>query len=94
MDSKAISYPSEVADKYVVRFPDGMRDRLKAAASENHRSMNAEIIARLQASFGHADSDLARPLRIDEVLAEMARLSALFEELRGYLAASSKGETA
>ena len=31
-------------DKYVIRFPDGMRDKLKKAAKENNRSLNAEII--------------------------------------------------
>ena len=44
-------YPSDDVEKTMVRFPPGMMDRLKAAASENHRSMNAEIIARLEASF-------------------------------------------
>ena len=38
-------------DKYVLRLPDGMRDRLKAAADSRLRSMNAEIIARLEGSF-------------------------------------------
>lgn len=45
-------YPSETADRYIVRFPDGMRERLKQAAADNNRSMNAEIISRLEASFG------------------------------------------
>ena len=44
-------YPSDDVEKTMVRFPPGMMDRLKAAASENHRSMNAEIIARLETSF-------------------------------------------
>lgn len=44
-------YPSETADRFIVRFPDGMRDRLKQAAADNNRSMNAEIIARLESSF-------------------------------------------
>lgn len=44
-------YPSETADRFIVRFPDGMRDRIKEAAAANNRSMNAEIIARLEASF-------------------------------------------
>jgi len=35
-------------DKYVLRFPDGMRDTLKQHAADNKRSLNAEIIARLQ----------------------------------------------
>jgi len=40
-------------DKYIVRFPDGMRDRLKAEAAKNNRSLNAEIIARLQESLSN-----------------------------------------
>jgi hypothetical protein len=43
--------PSRTADQYVVRFPDGMRDRIAEVARANGRSMNAEIIARLEASF-------------------------------------------
>ena len=40
--------PSRKLDQYIVRFPDGMRDKLKKAAKENNRSLNAEIIARLE----------------------------------------------
>ncbi|WP_168318497.1 Arc family DNA-binding protein [Rhizobium leguminosarum] len=36
------------AEKYVVRFPDGLRDRLREVAQENRRSMNAEIIFHLE----------------------------------------------
>ena len=35
------------AEKFVVRFPEGVRDRIAEAARCSHRSMNAEIIARL-----------------------------------------------
>lgn len=38
-------------DRYMLRLPDGMRDRIKAAAEENNRSMNAEIVARLDMTF-------------------------------------------
>ncbi|NYT81440.1 Arc family DNA-binding protein [Alcaligenaceae bacterium] len=41
-------FPSDKADKFVVRFPDGMRDQIKADADKNDRSMNAEIIERLK----------------------------------------------
>lgn len=51
MEKKPQDTPSRHADKYIVRFPEGMRDKIAAAAEENGRSMNAEIIARLQASF-------------------------------------------
>lgn len=40
--------PSRTADQFVVRFPDGMRDQIAALAKANNRSMNAEIVARLQ----------------------------------------------
>ncbi|MFE3836940.1 Arc family DNA-binding protein [Pseudogemmobacter sonorensis] len=42
---------SRSLDKVIVRLPDGMRDRIKAAAEGNNRSMNAEIVARLDGSF-------------------------------------------
>lgn len=31
-------------DKFVVRLPDGMRDKIKASAARNGRSMNAEFV--------------------------------------------------
>lgn len=44
-------YPSEAADRFQVRLPDGMRDRIKAAAAANNRSMNAEIVATLEEKY-------------------------------------------
>lgn len=41
----------QTADKYILRFPDGMRDRIAEAAKSNNRSMNAEIVGRLLSSF-------------------------------------------
>ncbi len=38
----------QLADKYVLRMPDGMRDKLAALAKANNRSMNAEIVGLLQ----------------------------------------------
>jgi len=49
-------YPSDEVEKTMVRFPPGLMDRLKAAAAENHRSMNAEIIHRLEGSFPSSDA--------------------------------------
>ncbi len=39
---------SRGSEQFVLRLPDGMRDRLKNLAAENGRSVNAEIIARLE----------------------------------------------
>ena len=41
-------YPSEKLDQYMLRFPDGMRDLLRQEAKKNKRSLNAEIIERLE----------------------------------------------
>jgi hypothetical protein len=49
--------PSDVADKFLLRMPDGLRDRLAAAAKANNRSSNAEIVARLQASLDQHEPD-------------------------------------
>lgn len=39
----------------MVRLPDGMRDKLKSIADANKRTMNAEIVARLEASLNAED---------------------------------------
>jgi plasmid stability protein len=51
--------PSRTADQFVVRLPEGMRDRVAAAAKANGRSMNAEIVAILAAGLDGATPDLS-----------------------------------
>lgn len=46
------------SDRFIVRLPEGMRDQLSASAKESGRSMNAEVVARLQASYEPALSSL------------------------------------
>lgn len=46
-----MSSPSITADKYMVRFPDGMREEIKRIASENERTINGEIVYRLKKSL-------------------------------------------
>ncbi|EKT4522842.1 Arc family DNA-binding protein [Pseudomonas putida] len=48
---KQATYSSRTADKFVVRLPDGMRERIAEVARNHHRSMNSEIIARLEQSL-------------------------------------------
>jgi hypothetical protein len=48
---KQATYSSRTADKFVVRLPDGMRERIADVARNHHRSMNSEIIARLEQSM-------------------------------------------
>lgn len=50
------------SDKFMLRLPDGMRQKIKSAAQESGRSMNAEIVFRLEEAFNPAfcneDSEL------------------------------------
>lgn len=43
--------PSRGSDQFNLRFPDGMRDQIAVEAERNGRSMNAEIISRLEDTF-------------------------------------------
>lgn len=52
-------YPSDTAERFQVRLPDGLRDEIKAAAAANNRSMNAEIVARLQGNGKSLRDDIA-----------------------------------
>lgn len=38
-------------DKFMLRLPDGMRERIRIAADRSGRSMNAEILAALEEKF-------------------------------------------
>lgn len=71
---------SNASDKFIVRLPDGMRSRIAEAAAAAGRTMNAEVVHRLQASFegpgdSWADHDLA--LRVEE-----ARVHAALDSVR------------
>lgn len=45
---------SRTADKFVVRMPEGMRDRITEIATSNHRSMNSEIVLALETLVDNA----------------------------------------
>lgn len=57
--------PSRTAPQFVVRLPDGMRGRIAEAAKSSGRSMNAEIVARLQASFEESPTSLSKDFLLD-----------------------------
>ncbi|WP_376749795.1 Arc family DNA-binding protein [Stutzerimonas nitrititolerans] len=68
-------YSSRTADKFVVRLPDGMRGRIFDVAGSNHRSMNSEIIHRLQQSFAAELGSQSPQEQLDELLRRAAQLS-------------------
>lgn len=44
-------YPSELAERFQLRLPPGLRDRIKAYAERHGRSMNTEIVRVLEREF-------------------------------------------
>lgn len=78
-------YPSEVADRFIVRLPDGMRDLIKEAAAANNRSMNAEIVHRLELSFeggGYIGSEHTPPRQAPLEVSQRDALLGGFEALQ------------
>lgn len=74
---------SRSSDQFRLRLPDGMRERLKVAAAENRRSMNAEIVHRLDMSFRET---VALNLRPPEETLE--RINALAGQIASAIATS------
>lgn len=68
MTSDNPQFPSKMLDQFVVRLPDGMRDRIKAVAESNGRSMNAEIVDTLSKRYLAPSAELPpdQLKRIDE----------------------------
>jgi len=50
--------PVKDYDKFMLRFPDGMRDAIADRAKENGRSMNSEIIQILEDTLRIESGDL------------------------------------
>lgn len=61
-------YPSQLQDKFNLRFPDGMRDAIAERAKLNGRSMNSEIIAALEAWLSSERSDGLSEKSVDRVI--------------------------
>lgn len=78
------TFPSDKLDQYIVRFPDGMRDQIKQAAADNGRSMNAEIVQRLQTTLEMDAYVPQENVQTDETALELARaLVQRLEQERG-----------
>lgn len=50
-DDEREKYPSETAERFQVRLPPGLRDRIKAYAEQHGRSMNSEIVRVLEREY-------------------------------------------
>lgn len=78
-------YPSDTADKFMVRMVPGLRDRIEQAAKNAGRSMNAEIVRRLEESFARESEVLPHGLP-ERINAQIAELDQMFERLEGRVA--------
>lgn len=92
-------FPSQTMDRFIVRLPDGLRDRIAAAAKENGRSMNAEIVRVLETYYPAPPSlqSVLRDLELTLALARdrrskpnLLRLEAQLENLRESLVEDAK----
>lgn len=80
-------FPSRGLDKFVLRLPEGMRDKISMAARANKRTMNAEIVQRLEASFASTDEPL---LVISKNTAEVDIIWELRNSMQSLLAEVAK----
>lgn len=81
-----MSTSSRHADKFVLRMPDGMRERTNVIAAENGRSMNRELIARIERSFTE-DSAADLALRaLDQMTRRCEELTARLADLEAQIA--------
>jgi hypothetical protein len=70
--------------KYNLRFPEGMRERIAAAAEERGESINTEILTRLESSFRADAREQDRAFmatRFQAIEDELAQLRELIEKL-------------
>lgn len=54
--------PGRGSDQFPLRFPNGMREQLKIVAKANGRSLNTEILDRIEKSFSDQNDDAIRRL--------------------------------
>lgn len=72
---------SRTADKFVLRMPDGMRERIAEIAQKNHRSMNSEIVLHLEDLIDGAKLDLSDSTSITATCMEEVHALHAFRKL-------------
>lgn len=77
-----MSTSSRDADKFVVRLPDGMRDQINDVAHTNGRSMNKEIIKRLERTLHEDVTGGSNAEQVERLSKRCKELEARVEELQ------------
>lgn len=80
---KLAPFNSRTADKFVVRLPDGMREQIADIAKVHHRSMNSEIIARLETSLAEESQAAAIQVDASSLTAGEKQLIKAFRNMHG-----------
>jgi hypothetical protein len=71
MPKKTAKGAGRGSEQFVIRFPEGMRERLAHLAGANGRSMNAELVHRLEASMAASDEVKKAKILMTEIKAEV-----------------------
>lgn len=69
----ATSYPSQKADKFLLRLPEGIRDQIAQAATASNRTMTKEMVLRLQASFEPTNTERVKDLELALAIEQHAK---------------------
>lgn len=72
--------PKQTDPQFKLRMTPEIKDAIEAAAARNNRSMNAEILARLQASIDGTTEGLPSADLLADLREERARLEKLLAE--------------
>jgi len=70
------------SDKYIIRLPDGMRDTVSKLAAEKGRSMNAEIVAALEAHLENEDTIAILWNKVEALEGKVETLEQVTNDLR------------
>lgn len=74
--------PSDLADKMMMRLPPGMREKIAEAAKDSGRSMNAEVVARLEQSFENDDASAAQAEKVEYLEGQITELWQAIDDLQ------------
>ncbi|OCQ53543.1 Arc-like DNA binding domain protein [Photorhabdus australis subsp. thailandensis] len=76
-------YPSQMQDKFNLRFPDGMRDAVAERAKENGRSMNSEIVQMIQDCLDRKTPETQPTVSLsNELMDKIIALAESIEEMK------------
>jgi hypothetical protein len=80
METNKPTRVAQDADKFMLRLPEGLREKVADVAKQNKRSINAEFVARIEASFQPLGTSEAPSETIREITRHAAQMLANRDE--------------